>query len=294
MATNRYFTQGSLSEQNLHEDIMIEALKIYGQDCYYLPRDTVNENHVLGADVPSRFNSTYKVEMYIENVEGFDGEGDLFSKFGVEIRDQVTLVVARKRWKHTVEYYDNEITTTRPLEGDLIYIPLSNSMFEITQVEHEQPFYQLKDLPTYKLRCEKFEYNDEQLNTGVDVIDSIEKTGFELKLTMVDSDGKGQFQIGELVNQTLGTGVVMNGEVTDWNDSDNMLSLAHIGSDDDSYHMFTAGGVITGAESGTIRTISSVSDELAQVDAQNNDFESQGISFLDFSETNPFGDPPSS
>ena len=154
MATNLYFSQKVHSEQNLYEDIVIESLKMFGQDVYYLPRDIVNEDRIFGDDVPSRFNSSYKVEMYIENTEGFDGEGDLFTKFGVEIRDQATFVVARRRWTTTINRFDNEINSTRPREGDLVYLPLSNSMFQIMAVEHEQPFYQLSNLATYKLRCE--------------------------------------------------------------------------------------------------------------------------------------------
>ena len=153
MATNPYFSQKVRSEQNLYEEIVIESLRMYGQDVYYLPRDVVNEDRVFGDDVPSRFNSSYKVEMYMENIEGFDGEGDLFTKFGVEIRDQATFVVARRRWTTTVKQLDNDIAEDRPREGDLIYLPLSNSMFQIMQVEHEQPFYQLSNLPVYKLRC---------------------------------------------------------------------------------------------------------------------------------------------
>jgi len=186
MATNVYFSQGKRSEQRLYEDIIIESLKIYGQDVYYMPRDILNENKIFGEDIPSRFNSSYKIEMYIENVEGFDGEGDLFTKFGVEIRDQATFIVARKRWNDAVKRYDNEIPSTqvRPNEGDIIYLPLSNSMFQIMHVEHEQPFYQLKDLPTYKLRCELFEYTGEELDTGIDVIDNIEHDdSYRMELT---------------------------------------------------------------------------------------------------------------
>ena len=154
MATNMYFSQGSRSEQQLYEEIIIESLKIYGQDIYYLPRDIVNKDNILNEDASSRFNSSYKIEMYIENIEGFDGEGDLFTKFGVEIRDQATFIVAKKRWEQTVARSDNEIEGVRPFEGDLLYIPFSRKLFQIMHVEHEQPFYQLKDLPTYKLRCE--------------------------------------------------------------------------------------------------------------------------------------------
>ena len=174
MATNLYFSQKVKSEQNLYEDIIIESLKIYGQDVYYLPRDLVNEDTILGDDPVSSFNSSHTVEMYIENTEGFEGEGDLFTRFGVEIRDEATFVVSRKRWEDTVKRYDNEITSERPSEGDLIYLPLSNSLFQITHVEHEMPFYQLSNLPVYKLRCQLYEYTGEDLDTGVDTIDDIE------------------------------------------------------------------------------------------------------------------------
>jgi hypothetical protein len=288
MAKNLYFSDRVTSEQNLYEDIIIESLKIYGQDVYYLPRDIVNKDPVFGDDVPSKFNSSYKIEMYIENVDGFDGEGDLFTKFGVEIRDQASFVVSRRRWTQTVARYDNEINGIRPLEGDLIYLPLSNSLFQIMAVEHEQPFYQISNLPTYKLRCELFEYNDEDLDTGIDTIDSIEQTGYELKLTLADSDG--DFIVGETVTQTLGSGVVVNGEVTVYDAANNFVKLAHIGSDDGLYHTFTT-GTITGTDSSVTRTVTVINDEYAQVTAQNEDFRSFGFDFLDFSESNPFGEP---
>src|SRR5210317_2105432 len=103
MATNVYFSQKVKSEQNLYEDIIIESLKMYGQDVYYLPRNLVNVDNILNEDVPSSFNSSHKIEMYIENVEGFDGEGDLFTKFGVQIRDAATFIVSRRRWDQTVK-----------------------------------------------------------------------------------------------------------------------------------------------------------------------------------------------
>ena len=140
-----------------------------------MPRTIINEDRILGEDVPSRFNNGYKIEMYIENVEGFDGEGDLFTKFGVEIRDEATFVVARKRWNTTVGKNDNQITGERPREGDLLYLPMSNKLFEVMHVEHEQPFYQLANLPTFKLRAQLFEYTGEDLDTGIDTIDDIEK-----------------------------------------------------------------------------------------------------------------------
>lgn len=289
MATNLYFSQKVHAEQNLYEDIVIESLKMYGQDVYYLPRTIVNEDKIFGDDVPSRFSASYKVEMYIENVEGFDGEGDLFTKFGVEIRDQATFVVARRRWSSTVNRYDNAINSDRPREGDLVYLPLSNSMFQIMAVEHEQPFYQLSNLAVYKLRCELFEYNDEDFDTEIDAIQDIEERyAYEYLLTL-DSAGGG-FTVGETVTQTLSDGVIMRGEVSGWSDSDNVLKLVHIGADDGNYHEFVSGRFVTGLI-GTA-TVSSVSeDNQISQNEQNDDFSTISDDFLDFSEANPFGDP---
>jgi hypothetical protein len=177
MARNLYFSEKVRSEMDLYADLVIEALKIYGQDVYYLPRDLVNEDDLLGEDPTSRFPTSHKIEMYIENVEGFDGEGDLFTRFGVEIRDEATFVVARTRFAAQVRRPDNDITVDRPAEGDLIYLPLANKMFEIQHVEHEQPFYQIENLPVYKMRCTLFEYTGEDFDTSIEGIQDIEKTG---------------------------------------------------------------------------------------------------------------------
>ena len=185
MARNFYFSAGHRPEQNLYEDLIIEALKIYGQDLYYLPRDLVNVDDVFQEDPVSKFNSSYQIEMYVDNIEGFDGEGDLFTKFGVEIRDAVTLTVSRRRWAESVKKYDNEITGDRPLEGDLIFVPFAKKMFEIMHVEHEQPFYQLNNLPVYKLRCELFVYNDEDFDVSQEAIQQVEIDGsFRYQLTL--------------------------------------------------------------------------------------------------------------
>ena len=184
MATNPWVSQSVRSEQNLYEDLVIESLKFYGQDMYYLPREIVNKDKVFLDDVPSHFSDAYKIEMYIENADAFGGEGDLFSKFGVELRDQATFVVARRRWKKLIG--DKlDAYNFRPREGDLIYMPLSQSMFEIFKVETETPFYQLSQLPTFRLQCELFEYNDEDFDTDIDDIDIIEEeSAYQYKLTM--------------------------------------------------------------------------------------------------------------
>ncbi|MAI05481.1 MAG: hypothetical protein CMA07_07195 [Euryarchaeota archaeon] len=188
MATNPYISQKVRSEQHLYEDLVIESLKFYGQDVYYIPREIVNQDKIFGDDIPSRFSDSYKIEMYIENQEGFDGEGDLFTKFGIELRDQATFVVARRRWKSLVG--DNLAEHGfRPREGDVIYLPMSESMFEVLKVETETPFYQLSNLPTFRMQCELFEYSDEDFDTDIPSVDAVEYEGaFQYKLTMNTSE----------------------------------------------------------------------------------------------------------
>lgn len=370
MAINPYFSQAVRSEQHLYEDIVIESLKIYGQDLYYLPRDLVAEDRIFGDDVTSRFNSSYKVEMYIENVEGFDGEGDLFTKFGIEIRDQATFVVSRRRWEQTVKRFDNEINTPRPVEGDLLYLPLSKSLFQIMAVEHEQPFYQLSNLPTYKLRCELFEYTGEDFDTGVEQIDDVERDyAYEYLLTInetrtaatatidgIDSSGSitgvtllsggngyvftptvtvenpggvvvpvvtsiintlGQvtgltvvstgsgfvstpsitiaapafpnFKIGNTAKQVLSDGTIITGEIAHWSDSDNILKLVSITADRAGYTAPVFGIPIVDSDLGAGGFVQAVNENNQLYNnEQNDDFD---VDFIDFSETNPFGDP---
>ena len=184
MATNRYISQNVRSEQNLYEDLIIESIQFYGQDVYYLPREIINLDSVFLDDIPSRFSDSYKVEMYVENTDGFGGEGDLFTKFGIELRDQATFIVARKRWKNLIGDY-LETQKFRPREGDLLFMPMSQSIFQIMRVETESPFYQLSDLPTFRLQCELFEYSDEDFDTDISGIDLVEQeSAFKYKLIM--------------------------------------------------------------------------------------------------------------
>ena len=295
---NLYFSDKVRSEQKLYEDIIIESLKIYGQDVYYIPRDLVQENKIFGDDVPSRFNSAHKIEMYIENVEGFDGEGDLFTRFGVEIRDEATFVVSRNRWSQQVAKFDSGITSVRPLEGDLIYLPLSNKLFEISHVEHEQPFYQLSNLPVFKLRTKLFEYSNEDLDTGVAQIDKIE-LDYAYKYVLTLSGTSGIITVGEKATQTLSSGVTISGEIAKWSDSDQKLHLIHVDTSDDKYHTFVTGTniVISAQPDGATDRIADsafnvtaiTEDNQLSSNEQNTDF-STGADFIDFSESNPFGD----
>jgi hypothetical protein len=158
-------------------------------------------------------------------------------------------------------------------------------------VEHEQPFYQLSNLPTYKLRCEKFEYNDEKLDTNIETIDSIEQTGYNVNLTLQDSSAKG-FIIGNTISQTLSGGVIISGEIVDYNDSSNVISLAHIGASDGLYHEFTTLQVTSLDSDGNTlrRTVTVVNETLNDPGNQNQDFADVADIFVDFTEVNPFGD----
>ena len=288
MATNRYFKQKVRSEQNLFEDLVIESLQMFGQDVYYLPREIVNKDKIFLDDVPSRFSDAYKVEMYIENTEGFEGEGDLFTKFGIELRDQATFIVSRRRWVQLVGKR-LEVANFRPREGDLIYLPMSESMFEIRRVETETPFYQLKDLPTFRLQCELFEYSGEDFDTGVDTIQDVEtENSFKYHLEL-DSGG-GRFIQGETVTQVFDT-YNMTGEVAFASDSGNTLHLIHSGATDGLFHEWTTTKSIIGTLSQHVSTptsINQINDILT--DNQNKTFDDFESDFLDFSESNPFGD----
>lgn len=370
MATNPYFSQAVRSEQSLYEDIVIESLKIYGQDVYYLPRDIIAEDRILGEDIPSRFNSSYKVEMYIENVDGFDGEGDLFTKFGVEIRDQATFIISRRRWQQTVYRHDNEIVISRPKEGDILYIPFSKKLFEITHVEHEQPFYQLNNLPTFKLRCELFEYSAEDISTGTEVIDdiqqdfamsyditldttvnvatavalidsggsitainitdsgdgyvvppivsiqtsgaaggtavaSISNTGGISDITITDSStghtipptvvvatpDNADFRQTNIAQQILADGTLLRGRIQTWNDSDNTLQLSQFGGNDGKYHDPIVGRMFYDTSTLSGGKVVSFVENMKQSANEQNEYFDNLTDFLDFSESNPFGEP---
>ncbi|NDD84708.1 hypothetical protein EBZ38_10635 [bacterium] len=171
MATNFFFNNFSSSqEQNLIEDLVIESIKVYGIDVYYIPKRENKKDKIYGEDSLVEYNTNYLIDMYIKNVDGFGGDGDFLSKFNIEIRDQITFTLARRT-------FDLEIGAIeafkRPQEGDLIFFPLNKKLFQIKFVEHEPVFYQMGSLQMYDLKCELFEYSDEVLNTGIADIDNI-------------------------------------------------------------------------------------------------------------------------
>ena len=175
MAKNVYFSGGTVPEQRLYEDLIIESLKIYGHDVYYLPREIVKEDDLFTEDVLSKFDENYMIEMYISNYEGFEGDGSLLTKFGVRIADEATFIISKRRWEDLISSSNNLVSSFRPNEGDAIYLPLTQQLFQIKFVEHEKPFRQLDAIQTYGLVAELMEYSDERLDTGVEEIDKLRR-----------------------------------------------------------------------------------------------------------------------
>lgn len=164
---------GVSSEQRLVEDIVIECLKIYGFDVYYLPRTTVYQDDILNEDALNKFEQAYRLEMYLSNINGFEGEGDLLTKFGVEIRDSATFIVSRRRWEEAVKRVGQVQLETRPAEGDILYFPLTKSYFEIKRVETKDPFFQIGKLYVFKLECELMQFSSERFETPIEEINEI-------------------------------------------------------------------------------------------------------------------------
>lgn len=283
MATNSYFTQGTTGEQDLIGDLVVEQIKMFGKDVYYLPRTLVNEDTVFSEDNLSKFESAYQIEAYIETVNGFGGDGDLFSKFGVRISDQVTFIISRTRFTEAVDDNAQLIVEGRPNEGDLIYFPLANKLFKIMFVEHEQPFYQLGKIHVWGLKCELFEFGDEQIDTGVAAIDAIEQD-FSVAITVnFATGGTGDFTVGEVV---AGGSSNVTAEVKSWDSTNRQLQLYN------RTGMFTIPETITGQTSGaawttaSYNTLNNVSSEYDS----NSYFETAADGIIDFTEGNPFGE----
>ena len=175
MATNHYFQSGIpmgiRPESHLHEDLIIECLKIYGFDVYYISRTETNEDKILNEDVLNTYRNALQIEMYLENVDGFAGEGDILTKFGMEFRDTATFVVSRRRWELEIGRSGFSVLQNRPAEGDLLYFPLTKSFFEIRKVVATNPFFQVGQLYVFKLECELFQYSSEDFNTNESEID---------------------------------------------------------------------------------------------------------------------------
>ena len=294
MAKNPYFKLGTNSEQNVVENLIIECLQIYGQEMFYIPRTLVSKDEILGEDRLSEFKNAYPIEMYFENVDGFGGNGAFMSKFGLMIEQSATLVVARKRWQQAVAQYGQTILPNRPAEGDLLYFPLTGGLFEIKFVQHQNPFYQIGKLYTYKLDIELFQYASERIDTGYNVIDDFEslKT-FDIDTSvtrygMIDSiqvtnGGTGYTSATVSITSTTGkdaTAIVVI--------SNGTISAINVTNPGTGYQDATV--VITGDGSDAIATATLINDiDKVESYGDNNSFKREAESFI-FNDRNPFGE----
>lgn len=309
MATNVFFDKNARNEQLLYEDLVIESLGIYGFDVAYIPRSVIRKDEILNEEY-SQYESSYMIEMYPTNIQGFEGQGNLLSKFGLEIREQATFVVSRRRFEQMVDIDSNRIETERPREGDLIYFPLSKSLFEITFVEHQVPFYQLQNLPVYQLQCELFEFSEEKFDTGVDDIDIFENLNASQLVIEIEGGTIG-FRRGEKIQQTLPSSIIITGEVSAFEETQKFdptigqarkadLYLINTAASDRSLTQWQENIPIvslddaakTGWVVNKLYTIEDIGLGLPQDSAaQNEIFENDGNDIIDFDESNPFGEP---
>jgi hypothetical protein len=301
MPTNVYFSHGTRNEQYLIEDLIIESLKIYGNEFFYIPRTLVSKDNILGEDRLSEFTSSFPIEMYFENVDSLDGQGAFIQKFGLMMEQSATLVVARRRWDQLVGRYGQTIIPNRPCEGDLIYFPLSKGLFEIKFVKHQDPFYQLGKLYVYKLQIELYQYSSERIDTGISEIDAFESlktfstnstrnsTSRVLKVN-VTNRGSGytsaptvQFTsntgFGAAATAVLGTGVNLGKvvSITVTEDGQNYQTAPTI--------IFVGGGGTGAAATATLE----IDIDKVESFGDNNSFKEEAKDTV-FSETNPFGE----
>ena len=176
MVLNPFFTQGTSSEQNLVQDLINGQLRMYGVDIYYIPRKYMTEKTVIREVVQSKFDSALPIEAYVDNYDAYSGAGDVLSKFGIESKDEVRLIISRERYENyitpLIQGQSNIKLSTRPKGGDLIWFPLDDRLYEIKDIEYAKPYYQLQNLYVYELYCELFQYQDEVIATGIEDIDN--------------------------------------------------------------------------------------------------------------------------
>lgn len=289
-----YFTQGTSNEQYLIEDLIIESLKIYGKEFFYIPRTLVSKDDILGEDRLSKFTSLFPIEMYLENVDSFDGQGAFIQKFGLMMEQSATLVVSRRRWEQMVGRYNVTTLPNRPNEGDLIYFPLTKGLFEIKFVKHQDPFYQLGKLYVYKLQVELFQYSSERIETGNDEVDIFESLKtfsidvnetssggvFEINVvnggagyTIADVDITSNTGLGAYAVAIVSNGIITNIEVIDvgYGYEDALVTITGNGNN------ATATAVIRN----NIDAVGSY--------GKNNSFKDEATTVV-FSELNPFGE----
>ena len=293
MALNPYFNKfKNLPEQNLIEDLTIEAIKIHGMEMYYLPRTMIRKDDFFGEAPYSRFASFKMIEMYMDTTTAFEG-GDTFTKFGFEVRDSVKFTASRKRFKR-------ETGMERPIEGDLLYLPLNRGLFEIKFVEHENPFYSLGKLLSFQMTCELFQYSEEKMDTGIPEIDVVEEeAGYSITLSLGATSGTGIFGKGDTVYQ------YSNGSVTGSVESAN--AKATVLSYDSSIpttvvvtDIFgewklsdtTTQVYVTKSDNTAYKVVTGINDKFGtNIDDSNTQIQEEAEQYLNFTEKHPFGEP---
>jgi len=284
---NTYFSHGTHSEKTLYEDLIIEQLKIFGHEVHYLPRTTVTEDKILGETPDSKYTEAYQIEMYIEDVNGFAGQGDLIGKFGLDMKDEITFVVSRRSFELLVDQPSNTISINRPREGDIIWMPLFKKFWQVDYVEDEDPMYQINDLPIFKLKCSAWEYSSESVDTGVLDIDeklnAITQDVLENQITLESGTTSSGALLSENIAGDVNALLSEAGDtIVDETDGDNMIL-----EDDPNYleYIILEDAVTENMASDTNYGDNKSFDTAAGLD----DFDSDNDIF-DFSERNPFGD----
>ena len=288
MATNKYFINyNSRPEQNLLEDLVIESIKIHGFDIYYLPRELNSQPNIFGDDPISSFRQHFIIEMHLQTVDSFEGDGDYISKFGLEIRDSATFIVSKKRFQNITDKF-------RPMEGDLLYFPLTKKFLEIKFVEHENPFYQLGKNYVYTLKTELFQYSEENVDTNLEEIDNaVDEREFTITLGIGSVSGSGTFNQGDLVYSfddglTFGSLTAADSTAIVTNYTGSNLSLRETVGD---WKVSTSTENRYVINNGTYAKINSKTTKVDDQAFNDNDLiETDSLQFLDFSETNPFGE----
>ena len=283
MATNTYFTQGTTGEQDLTQSLVNEQIKMFGKNVYYIPRTLVKNDTVFGEDTMSKFDDAFEIEAFIEDNSGFRGDGDMFTKFGVQIADQVTFVISRTRFTEAVDDNTTLIVEGRPNEGDLVYFPLANKIFEIQFVEYEVPFFTLGKIYTWGLRCELFQYSDEDIDTGIAEVDAIEVNYANAISVNVAEGGSGDFVAEEIVT---GGNSNVTATVKSWNSATRQLVVYNRSGIFSIPETLTGNTSSAAWTSATYNTLNNTNDE-----SQSNwAIETQSDAIIDFSEGNPFGE----
>lgn len=294
MATNGYFnnfpSQNRLgNEHSLLEDVIVESIQIMGHNCYYIPRESLDDlDMIFGETTKVKFNKAYMIEAYIANTEGFEGDGDFFSKFGLEIRDTSNFIISRRSFAKHVPSALRE----RPQEGDLVWVPLLHRMFEIKFIEKKLMFFSLGNRHpfVYEMRCEDFRFSEEQFDTGVAEIDEVEEeNAYTIKIKL-NTTGSGSFNDGEIVYQSTDGSWANNtahATIKEWYKANGTMFLYGVKGE------FANNANVYGNTNHAIYkingTIDTTTDFITNDLTDNEEFANNSILILDLSEINPFG-----